>query len=328
MALGELTVPVPASPPAEVHLGGRRLFADRAFHAAVVIAGAVVLGVLALIAWSTTQKAWPAFTDSHAHFFTSSRWSVADGRFGALAFVYGSLVTAAIALAIAVPVSLGIALFVTQVAPVRLRRPVIYTVDLLAVVPSVVFGLWGLIYVKPAVEGFYRDVSDATSGIPVLRTLFAGPTQGLSFFTAGLILAIMIIPIITSLAREVIDTTPPGEREAALALGATRWEMIKGSVLPHSRSGLVGAVMLGFGRAMGETIAAALVIGASPQVTAKLFGAGYSMPSVIANEFGEAEGVHRAALVGLGVVLFLITIVVNLSASAITSRADRRARGA
>jgi len=224
-------------------------------------------------------------------------------------------------------VSIGIALFVTQVSPAWVRKPIVYVVDLLAVIPSVVFGLWGVLFLAPKLTGLYDNISGWTSSVPLVDKLTAGPIGGKSLFTAGMILAIMITPIITSLAREVIDTTPPGEREAALALGSTRWEMIQGAVFPHAAAGLVGAVMLGLGRAMGETIAAALVIGSSPQVTSRLFAPGDSMPAVIANQFGEASGTHRAALIGLGVSLFVFTIIVNMGARAVVERSVRRARG-
>jgi phosphate transport system permease protein len=302
--------------------------ADRVFKYATAIAGAVVLLVLGLIAFSTTQKAWPAFTTMGHRLVTSDRWAPAEGEYGAKAFLYGSLLTSAVALVIAVPVSLGIALFTTQLAPARLRRPIVYVVDLLAVVPSVIFGLWGVLVLAPKLPGLYDNVHSAVRDVPGLRALFGAPSSGRTFFTAGLILALMITPIITSLAREVIDTTPVAEREGALALGATRWEMIRGVVLPHSTGGLVGADMLGLGRAMGETIAVALLVGSSNQVTANVFAGGDTLPARIVNEWGEAEGTHRSALIALAVVLFVFTIAVNLTATAIVNRSTRRSRGA
>jgi phosphate transport system permease protein len=190
-----------------------------------------------------------------------------------------------------------------------------------------VFGLWGILVLAETIGNFYNDVASALSPIPIVGQLFDEPASGRSFFTAGLILAIMIIPIITSLTLEVFDTTPRAEKEAAYGLGATRWEMIRASVFSHSKGGVVGAVTLGLGRAMGETIAVALVIGSNPQITANLFAPGYSMPSVIANEFGESSGDWRAALIGLGVVLFILTIIVNLTARAIVNRSIRRTSG-
>jgi len=196
--------------------------------------------------------------------------------------------------------------------------------DLLAAVPSVVFGLWGLLVLKKPIDNRFADVNNWVRHIPVLNTLFGGGGhQGTSLMTAGLILALMITPIVTSLSREVFATVPTAQKEAALALGATRWEMIRSSVLTYGRSGVVGAVMLGLGRAMGETIAVALLIGSNAQITAHLFRPGDSMAGVIANQFGEASGNFRAALVALGVVLFAITILINLGARAVLNRSER-----
>jgi phosphate transport system permease protein len=285
-------------------LRGNRAYADRAFRLSTATAAGFVLLILGLIAITISERSIPVFKQMGAGFFTTTRWSPADSLFGALPFIWGTAFTALIALVIAVPVSLGVALFMTQVAPPRLKKPLVYLMDLLAGVPSVVFGLWGVL---------------------VLSQLF---DLGRSFLTAGIILAIMIIPIITSLSREVIETTPPGDKEGALALGATRWEMISAAVIPHSAGGLVGAVMLGLGRAMGETIAAALVIGSAlGQITLYPFAPGNSMPAVIANEWGEADTLHKSALIALAVTLFVITIAVNLAATAIVQRSMKRAQG-
>jgi phosphate transport system permease protein len=192
----------------------------------------------------------------------------------------------------------------------------------------VVWGLWGILVLAPWLQGIYTSIGNFFDGVPVLGGLFGPPVNGSSFFTAGIILAIMITPIITSLSREVIATVPAIDKEGAYALGATRWEMIRGAVWPHSQGGVMGAVLIGLGRAMGETIAAALVIGSSPQVTSHLFATGYSIPAVIANQFGEASGTFRAALIGLGLLLFALTIIVNLTARGIVDRSTRRMRGA
>ncbi len=212
--------------------------------------------------------------------------------------------------------------------PKRAAQPIVWLIDLLAVVPSVVFGLWGILVFAPWLAPHLKSIASAVDGIPVLGTLFGEPTSGLSFFTAGLILAMMIVPIVTSLSREVIATTPPIEREAALRPRRDALEMITGAVWPHSKGGIVGAVMLGLGRAMGETIAAALVIGSSAQITANLFSPGDSMPAVIANQLGEASDLQQSALIGLGVVLFVITIVVNIAARTIVQRSLAKSRGA
>ncbi len=296
--------------------------ADRTFRWLAIGAAALVLLVLGLIALTMSTQSGPVLDKMGLKFFTSSRWAANDtdpsqALYGALPFIWGTLYTATVAVILAVPVSLGIALFITQVAPAKLRRPLVYFVDLLAVVPSVVYGLWGVLVLAPKIKHVYDSIHNAVDGIPVLQSIFGSASAGKSFMTAGVILAIMIIPIITSLAREVIETTPPGEKEAALALGATRWEMIRMSVLPHSRAGLVGAVMLGLGRAMGETIAATLVIGGSASITTNLFGSGNSMPAVIASEWGEAGDLHKSALIALAMTLFLITIAVNLIATRI-----------
>jgi phosphate transport system permease protein len=286
-------------------LRGHKAYADRAFRWSAAGAAALVLLVLGLIAITITGRSAPVFRRMGLGFFTTTRWSPADALFGALPFIWGTAYTALIALGIAVPISLGMALFMTQVAPASIKKPLVYLIDLLAGVPSVVFGLWGVL---------------------VLSEHFG---LGRSFLTAGIILAVMIIPIITSLSREVIETTPPGDKEGALALGCTRWEMIGAAVIPHSAGGLVGAVMLGLGRAMGETIAAALVIGSAlGQITLRPFAPGNSMPAVIANEWGEADTLHKSALIALAVTLFVITIVVNLIATGIVQRSMRRGQGA
>jgi phosphate transport system permease protein len=289
--------------------------------------GLLVLAILVLIAVSTTDQALPAFRQTGLKFVTGRVWDPANGKFGALPFIWGTVFVSAIALVIAVPVSLGIALFLTEVAPRELRTEVVYAVDLLAAVPSVVYGLWGILFLGPKISGLYGRISSALHGVPVVGRLFAG-NSGRSFMTAGLIVALMITPIITSLSREVFATVPRSQKEAALALGATRWEMIRTSVLGYGRSGVVGAVMLGLGRAMGETIAVALVIGSFPRITVGLFRSGDAMASVIANQFGEASGTWRAALIGLGVLLFALTIVINVVARAFIGRAENAGAGA
>jgi phosphate transport system permease protein len=320
------------SPPVAHLSDGHRppgLVADRAFRAVAMLSGFSVLIVLGLIAFSTTHEAWPAFSKEGLHFFTSTKWDVPGRHFGALAFIYGTLLVSAIALVFAVPVSIGIALFITEVAPRRLRRSIVYVIDLLAAVPSVVYGLWGLKVLSNDSPGLYGNIARTFEHIPVLHTLFSGrPLSGVSFMTAGLVVALMITPIITSITREVFVTVPTAQKEAAVALGATRWEMIRGSVFPHSRSGIVGAVLIGLGRAMGETIAVALVIGSATAFTGRLFSPGNTMAAVIANQFGEATDTYRAALIGLGVVLFAITIVIGVISRAFVARVDARSAGA
>jgi phosphate transport system permease protein len=305
----------------------KRPLGDRSFQVIALAAGLLVLVILVLIAVSTGQQASLWFTSQGWKIF-STTWNPANNQFGALAFIYGTAITAAIAIVMAVPVSVGIALLLTEVVPRRWARPVVTVIDLLAVVPSVVWGLWGILVFAPWLQRIYTSIGNGVDGIPVLGSLFGPPVSGASFFTAGIILAFMITPIVTSLSREVIATTPTIDKEGAYALGATRLEMIRGTVWPHSKGGVTGAVLLGLGRAMGETIAAALVIGSSATITSHLFAPGYNMPSVIANEFGEASGVFRSALMGLGVLLFAFTIIINIVARGIVERSARRQRGA
>jgi phosphate transport system permease protein len=311
----------------------QRPLGDRIFQALTLIAGLLVLAILALIAASTTQQSTSWFSHEGITGIFSTAWNIPKLQFGALTFLYGTAITALIAVIIAVPLSLSIALLLTEVVPYRWARPIVYVVDLLAVVPSVVWGLWGILVFAPWVQPHvYAPIASGLKGVPVLGNLFgpstSGAVYGASLFTAGLILAFMITPIITSLSREVIATVPTIDREGAYALGATRLEMMRGVVWPHSQGGIVGAVLLGLGRAMGETIAAALVIGSSTQITSHLFTPGYSMPAVIANQFGEAFGVFRSALLGIGVLLFVLTIIINVLARGVVARSMARQRGA
>jgi phosphate transport system permease protein len=302
----------------------RPAYLDRLFRILTLLSGLVVLLILALIAISSTGKALPAFRHAGLSFIFSSNWDANHDKYGALKFVYGTVVASVIGIILAVPVSIGIALVLTEVAPLWMRKPIIYLVDLLAAVPSVVYGLWGILVLAPKLDTVYGHVDSLTRHIPVLDALFGGNHNGQSLFTAGLILALMITPIITSLSREVFTTVPSAQKEAALALGATRWEMIRASVLPYGRSGVTGAVMLGLGRAMGETIAVALLIGSNAEITSHLFRPGDAMASVIAHDFNEATGLHQSALIGLGVLLFAITIIVNLAARTVLNRSERR----
>jgi phosphate transport system permease protein len=308
-------------------LSQRRPLGDRGFQALALGSGLLVLVILVLIAVSTSQQAESWFSTLGLKIFTNN-WDPTTNNYGALAFIYGSAITGIIALVMAVPVSIGIALLLTEVVPYRWSRPIVYVIDLLAVVPSVVWGLWGILVFAPWLQGIYTSIASGVKGIPVLDSLFGQPVSGASFFTAGIILAFMITPIVTSLSREVIATVPTIDKEGAYALGATRWEMIRGAVWPHSQGGVVGAVLLGLGRALGETIAVALVIGSSPEISSHLFATGYNMPAVIANQFGEAFGLQKAGLFGIGVLLFVFTIIINVIARGVVQRSARRKRGA
>jgi phosphate transport system permease protein len=318
----------PAGPAGSTRsLSQRRPLGDRTFQILALACGLLVLVILVLIAVTTSQQASSWFSAQGFKIFTNN-WNPGANQFGALAFIYGTAITAVIAIIMSVPVSVGIALLLTEVVPHRWARPIVYVVDLLAVVPSVVWGLWGILVFAPWLQKIYTDIAGGVNGVPVLGPLFGQPVSGASFFTAGIILAFMITPIVTSLSREVIATVPAIDKEGAYALGATRWEMIRGAVWPHSQGGVVGAVLLGLGRAMGETIAVALVIGSSPEITSHLFAPGYNLPAGIANLFGEASGEFRAALMGMGVLLFVLTIIINVLARGIVERNARRKRGA
>ncbi len=315
-----------SSPGASLLEEGRGAKADATFRIVALIAGASVLVILLLIAGTMLSGAWPAFSELGADYFFGTEWVPSEGKYGILPLVWGTIVVSIIALCFAVPISVGIALFVTELAPQRLRRPVTTIVDILAAVPSVVFGLWAFYNLLPGFQTVFNSIADAVSGIPVLSTLF-GPSTGSSYMSAGIILALMITPIITSVTREVFNTVPVNDKSGALALGATRWEMIRGVVFPHSSGGLTGAVMLGLGRAMGETVAVALIIGARPDISLNLFGVGETMPAQIFRQLSEAGALLRSALIGLGVILFILTILVNMAARRAVVVVDRRVKG-
>jgi phosphate transport system permease protein len=319
--------PAPDQPAAPGPPSGRppgRL-ADSAFKWIALASGLMVLVILGLIAYSTTKEAWPWFEAEGLSAIFSDSWNPAQNQYGALAIIYGTFLVGFLSLLIAVPISLGIALFVEEVAPRRMKKPMIYTIDLLAAIPSVVYGLWAIAVLIVPLADIYESISDATSGIPLISDITANPsTTGKAYMTAGIIVAIMITPIITSITREVFATTPQTLKEAAYGLGATRWEMIRSAVFAHSRGGVISAIMIGLGRAIGETIAIFLVVGSTVRLSAEIFAPGETMASIIVAEFGEASGVHRAALIGLGVVLFALTLLVGISARAVVNRYDKR----
>ncbi len=258
-----------------------------------------------------------------SRFISGTDWDPVAGSFGALPFVYGTVVTSALALAVAVPVSGGLALFLAEMGPPRLRPPVSFAIETLASIPSVVYGLWGLFVMVPWLRGTLEPFLKRTLGF---LPLFQGPSIGLGYLAAGLLLAVMILPTVASVTLEVLRTVPGSQREAALALGATRWEMIRLAVLPHARAGILGASLLGLGRALGETMAVTMVIGNAPEIHASLLAPGYSLPAVIANEFSEATGaLHVGALAALGLVLFGVTLLLNAGARLLVHATARRA---
>jgi len=271
--------------------------------------GFAVLGVLVLIVYELitgSRLSWHAFGFK---FFVAGDWDPVNEHFGALPFIYGTLVSSLLALLLAVPLAVGVAVFTTEMCPKALRGPLSFFVELLAAIPSVVYGLWAMFILVPLLSGYVQPFLQKTLG---WTTLFEGYPIGYSMLAAGIILAIMIIPIISSITREVLMVVPQHQREAVLALGATRWEMIRIGVLRNARAGIVGGIILGLGRALGETMAVTMVIGNNPQIAKSLFAPGYSMASVLANEFSEATGdVFISALIEIGLALFLVTIVVN-----------------
>ncbi len=287
--------------------------------------------ILALIAYFFVRlyvEANPAFSRfGFFGFVFTNNWDVSREFFGALPLLVGTLITSATALLIGVPVAVAAALFVSELCPRRFRGPLTIVLELLAAVPSVVYGLWGVFVLIPKLQGAEKWFASTFSFIPFIG---GGAVQGPNYFIAGLILAIMILPIVSAISREVIATVPQDHKEAALALGATRWEMIRTAVLPYSRAGISGAAMLGLGRAIGETIAVTLVIGNAPTIGKHLFDQGYTLAAVIANEFGEAanDPIHRAALIAAGLVLFVLTLIVNAGARYMVRRASRAARPA
>ena len=290
------------------------------FRYTAAACASIVLILLAGMLIRTTIAAWPAFRHEGVGIVTSNNWNPNSNSFGGLSFIYGTLLSSVIALVLAVPVSLLIALFISEVAPPRIGTPLGWLIDLLAAVPSVVYGLWGVFVLVPFLTPHvWQPLSKYLSFIP----LFSQLSSGRNFATAGVILALMIVPIISAISREIFRTVPGDERESALALGATRWEMIRLAVLPRSKHGIIAAVMLGFGRAVGETIAVAYLIGGVPnRITAHLFQQGSTIAANIALQFNEASSLplFKSALIALGVILFALTLLINVAARLIIAR--------
>jgi len=296
---------------------------DSIYDAVVTIFAIVIPALLVLIAISILIAAWPALSRFGWSFLTSSKWDVPAGKFGAAPAIFGTVVSSAIALLIATPLAIGVSIFLSEIAPRWLRQPVAFLVDLLAAIPSVVYGLWGIFVLIPLlrdpVAPFLRDTLHLGK-----TPLFSGPNYGYSMLAAGIILAIMILPFISAVTREVLVAVPRSQRDAALALGATRWEMIRDAVIPYARSGIIGGIILGLGRALGETMAVTMVIGNRAEISASLFAPGYTMASLIANQFSEATNdLHVSALMAVGAVLFGVTLIVNALARWLVWRVTR-----
>jgi phosphate transport system permease protein len=288
-----------------------RAIGDKIYEILTALCALVVPALVVAIAVAIFAAAWPAFARLGFSIITSSEWDVSHGKFGAAPALYGTIVSSIIALIIATPLAIGVAIFLSEFSPAWLRQPVGFLVDLLAAIPSVVYGLWGIFVLIPLlrehVMPFLRDRLHLGS-----TPFFRGPAYGPSMLAAGVILAIMALPYISSVSREVLLAVPRSQREAALALGATRWEMIRDAVIPYAKSGIIGGIMLGLGRALGETMAVTMVIGNRPEISASLLAPGYTMASLIANEFSEATNdLHLSALMAVGAILFVITLIIN-----------------
>jgi phosphate transport system permease protein len=287
--------------------------ADKAFAMAAKAAAVLTLSLLVGIIGSLVVGAWPAIHEYGLSFLWRTEWDPVKDEYGGLVMIYGTLMTSFVALLIAVPVSFGIAMFLTELSPNWLKRPLGVAVELLAAVPSIVYGMWGLLVFGPILgEYVQQPLQNLTQGVPYLGAFFSGPPVGIGILSAGIILAIMIIPFIASVMRDVFEVTPPMLKESAYGLGSTTWEVVWKVVLPYTKTGVVGGIMLGLGRALGETMAVTFVIGNMNQLQSlSVFEAANSITSALANEFAEAgEGLHQASLVYLGLVLFFITFVV------------------
>jgi phosphate transport system permease protein len=281
--------------------------------------------LLLLVLLEVAVAGWPALREFGFSFLTSSNWDPVQHQFGAAPAIFGTIVTSIIALIIATPLAIGVAVFLSEYAPPRVRQPIAFFVDLLAAIPSVVYGLWGIFFLIPILRQdvipFLRD----TLGLGFIP-LFSGPSYGNSVFAAGIILAIMVLPYISSVSREVLLAVPRSQREAAMALGATRWETVQKAVIPYARTGIIGGIILGLGRALGETMAVTMLIGNTHTISASLFAPGYTMASLIANEFSEAsDDLHLSALMAVGFALLVLTLIVNAIARWLVWRVGRQA---
>lgn len=308
--MSELTAPAIV----DVHASQVRKFKlqDMFFHQVTLVFAFIVLAALAGILISLAIEAMPAFRKFGPAFLWSNVWNVPEEQFGALSAIYGTVVTSIIALVIAVPVSFGIALFLTETCPVWLRRPLGTAIELLAGVPSIIYGIWGLFVFAPLFAKYVQPYFQTAFGdIPVISGWFAGPPIGIGILTAGIVLSLMVIPFVASVMRDVFETVPPPLKESAYGVGCTTWEVVTRVVLPYTRVGVIGGIMLGLGRALGETMAVTFVIGNANRIVGSLFAPGTSIASTLANEFGEADpGLHISALFALGLVLFIITFIV------------------
>jgi phosphate transport system permease protein len=308
----------------------KQLVYERIFRSATLGAAVLVLVILGGVAVSLLRGAWPALAHFQFSFITREIWNPVTEQFGALAPIYGTLVTSIIAMLIAIPTGFGIALFLTELCPPLLKRPIGVAVELLAAVPSIIFGIWGLFVLSPVLQRHVQPwLIEHVGDLPGIGGLFQGPPYGIGILTAGVVLAIMVLPFIAATMRDVFDTVPPMLKESGYGLGATTWEVIWYVVVPHSRVGMVGGIMLGLGRALGETMAVTFVIGNAHRISTSLLAPGTTISSSIANEFTEAVGdLYTSSLIALGLLLFIITFTVIAAAQAMLRRLERRSLAA
>jgi len=301
-------------------------FSDTTFRYLTYAAAIAVLAVLGGTIISLIYGAIPAFSAFGFSFVTTEVWNPVTKQFGAAAPIYGTLITSAIAMIIAVPVGIGTAIFLTELCPPTLRRPVGIAIELLAGIPSIIYGIWGLFILAPFLQQFVQPaIIELFGPIPILSNLFAGPPYGIGILTAALILAIMVLPFIAAVTRDVFDTVPPMLKESAYAVGCTRWEVIKNVIIPYTRVGIIGGGMLGLGRALGETMAVTFVIGNAHRISTSLFAPGTTISATIANEFTEADGdLYTSSLIALGLILFVITFFVLAAARLMLMRLEQR----
>ena len=313
----------------DIRLRAARRFAvsDAVFRLLTQGAAVFVLVMLGGVAVSLITGSMPAFREFGLEFFTTQIWNPVTEKFGAAAAIFGTLVTSAIAMAIAVPVGLGIAIFLTELCSPALKRPIGIAIELLAGIPSIIYGIWGLFVFAPFLQQHVQPgVIALFANVPVLSSLFAGPPYGIGVLTASLILAIMVLPFITSISRDVFDTVPPMLKELAYGIGCTTWEVVRNVVIPYTRVGLLGGVMLGLGRALGETMAVTFVIGNAHKIAGSLLAPGTTISATIANEFTEAVGdLYTSSLIALGLILFMITFVILALARFMLMRLDVKA---
>lgn len=290
----------------------RLKFWDSFFRRLTFAAAITVLIVLGAVFVSLMEGAWPAFRQYGLGFFVTEAWNPVTEQFGALAPIYGTLITSFLAMLIAVPIGLGIAIFLTELCPIVLRRPIGIAIELLAGIPSIIYGIWGLFFFAPVIQQTLQPaLISAFGSIPILSSLFAGPPYGIGILTASLILAMMVLPFISAVSRDVFETVPAVLKESAYGLGCTKWEVVRSVVIPYTKVGLIGGFMLGLGRALGETMAVTFVIGNAHRISASILAPGTTISATIANEFTEAvSDLHSSSLIALGLILFVITFIV------------------